>query len=213
MTFTSRVGAAAGVVLLAASASLTASPAYADASTESPTGGSARAAATALPRYSDLDVVDFLVFARGPIANDKPQLVEQLNMTPVPEAPASVTDQILAELLAEDPGFHEHVTVKAQAGDPYKAEESLRAFSSVVQAVAAKHEAPTGQQLAATAAAANGSVWAFANYVVSVQVALTAAIAVSVAGVVAALVVIAYQRPGESSDMVRESYASAWSRL
>lgn len=210
MKITRRFGVVTGVGLLAASVALAASPAYA-APVNHVSTSSALTASSANLRYSDRDVVDFLVFARGPIAKEKPELVEQLNMTPVLEAPTTVTDEVLAELLAEDPDFHDNVTVKAQAGDPYEAEEALTAFSRDVQAVAAKHQAPTGLQV--TAAASSGSVWAFANYVLSVQVAVTAAVAVSVAGVVAALVVIAYQRPGEDSAIVRQSYASALSGL
>ncbi|UAJ79155.1 hypothetical protein IT072_18420 [Leifsonia sp. ZF2019] len=162
-------------------------------------------------QYSDRDVVDFLVFGRGEIAENKPELLEALNMTPVPDAPSSVTDQLLAEFMEEDPTFHEDVTVKAQAGDPYKAEESLKAFSDVVQAVAAKHQVSSNGSMISTRA--NGSVWAFSNYVVSTQVAVAAAIAISVIGVVAALAVIAYQRPGDDNAIVRQTYASAWAGL
>jgi ABC-type spermidine/putrescine transport system permease subunit II len=56
-------------------------------------------------------------------------------------------------------------------------------------------------------------VWAFSNYVVSTQVAVAAAVAVSVLGVVAALAVIAYQRPGEETALVRQTYASKWAGL
>lgn len=163
-------------------------------------------------RYSDLDVVDFLVFARGPIARDKPELVDQLNMTPVLDAPESVSQQVLTDLVSVDPDFHANVTAKAQANDPYEAEASLQNFTADVNAVAAKYKVAPGT-LSRSKKAANGQVWAFSNYVVSVQVAVAAAVAVSVIGVIAALAVIAYQRPGDSSGITAQKYAASWAAL
>jgi SdpC family antimicrobial peptide len=199
-----RLSVTAGLV----SASLIWAAVPADASP--PESASAVTAQSSDARYSDRDVVDFLVFGRGAIAESKPELVEAMNTTPVLDAPASITDQLLAEFLEADPAFHDNVTVKAQAGDPYRAEESLKAFADVVQVVAAKHQAPSKGQLTAVPA---GDVWAFSNYVVSTQVAVAAAVAVSVLGVVAALAVIAYQRPGEETALVRQTYASKWAGL
>lgn len=190
-------------------ATLAASPAMAESQPEpisTPTDQTS-------PVYSDRDMVDFLVFARGTIANDRPELVSQLGMTPVLDAPDSVTDQLMADLLVVDPLFHENVTKKAQANDPYEAEASLTAFSSDIQAVAAAHKVKADSSQMAAASAASGSSYAFTNYVVSTQVAVTAVLAASVLGVVAALVVFAYQHPADSSEIARQRYAASWSAI
>ncbi|MDN3478151.1 hypothetical protein QL987_05825 [Curtobacterium sp. APC 4022] len=195
-------------------AATTISAAPATAADTAPAARTVASATTGSLHYSDRDIVDFLVFGRGAIATEQPELLKQMNITTVAEAPASVTDRLLSDLESVDPAFHSRVTAEAQAGDPYKAEASIRAFSKDVEAVAARYQVSQKTvRAASTAATANGQVYAFSNYVVSVQVALTASLAVSVIGVVAALAVFAYQKPGDSSAIAREGYASSWASL
>lgn len=198
---------------LVAGTTISATPATAADSAPAARTAAAASASNAL-HYSDRDIVDFLVFGRGPIATEQPELLKNMNITTVKDAPASVTDQLLTDLKSVDPAFHDRVTVEAQAGDPYKAEASIKAFTADVQAVAAKYQVTQKTvRAASTAATANGQVYAFANYVISVQVAVAASLAVSVIGVVAALAVFAYQKPGDSSAITREGYASSWAAL
>ncbi|MFJ3385342.1 MULTISPECIES: hypothetical protein [unclassified Curtobacterium] len=198
---------------LVAATTISAAPAMAaDSAPEAHVVASA-SASTAL-HYSDRDIVDFLVFGRGPIATEQPELLKSMNITTITEASASVTDRLLTDLKSVDPAFHDRVTAQAQAGDPYKAEASIKAFTEDISAVAAKYQVTQKTvRAASTAATANGQVYAFANYVVSVQVAVAASLAVSVIGVVAALAVFAYQKPGDSSAIAREGYASSWASL
>lgn len=136
-----------------------------------------------------------------------------MNMTPVTDVPDSVTQEVLAELLVVDPNFHQNVTVLAQAHDPYKAQASLKNFTADMNAAAAKHHVDSNMITSASVSAANGSVWAFSNWVVSVQAVVAAAVAVSIAGVVAAFVVVAYQRPSDGTAIVGQKYAASWAGM
>ncbi|MGU3411738.1 hypothetical protein ACLBWP_16685 [Microbacterium sp. M1A1_1b] len=197
---------------LVAGTTVPAAPATAAASPTVPR--SAVSASAGALQYSDRDVVDFLVFGRGAIANEHPELLTNMGITTIAGAPASVTDQLLMDLKSVDPAFNKRVTAEAQAGDPYKAEASIKAFNGDVEAVAAKYQVTQKTVRAVSSSAtARGQVYAFANYVVSVQVAVAASLAVSVIGVVAALAVIAYQKPSDSSAIARQDFANSWATL
>jgi SdpC family antimicrobial peptide len=215
MRITHTAIALSSTVMLIASSALVAAPAFAVevAPPRHATATASTSAGDSLP-YSDRDVVEFLVFGRGAIAADKPDLATSMGITPIPDAPAHVTDKLLADLMQVDPSFNSRVTVPAQAGDPYMAEASIKAFSADVQKVAAEYRVSEKTLRSASVAADNnGQVTGFANYVISTQVVVAAALAVSVLGVVAALVVFAYQNPGDSSSLAREGYAAAWASL
>lgn len=198
-----------GFGVLAVSITLAAVPANA-----APVAKASSSAAVAT-KYSDLNVVEFLVFGVGPIAKDRPELLTKLNIPPVPEASLTVVKEVLAGLQSVDPAFHANVTVLAQARDPYKAERALKNFTADVAALAAKEKAAHASQsnLVSSSAVGNGAVWAFSNYIVSVQVAITAAAVVSVLAVVAALAVFLYQHPEDTSPLVMQDYASSLGAL
>ena len=199
-----------GFGVLAVSITLAALPANA-----APAATASSSAAAATTKYSDLNMVEFLVFGVGPIAKERPELLTKLNISSVPEASSTVIKEVLVGLQSVDPAFHANITVPAQAGDPYKAEHALKNFSADVAALAAKEKAAHASQsnLVSSRAAGNGSVWAFTNYVVSTQVAVTAAAAVSVLAVVAALAVFLYQHPEDTSPLVMQGYASSLGAL
>ncbi|TFB87271.1 hypothetical protein E3O44_09095 [Cryobacterium algoricola] len=199
-----------GIGILAASITLAAIPASAV-----PISAAASTSATSTVKYQDVDVVGFLVFGVGPIAQDRPELLTKLNITRVPQAPAATIKTLLTGLQSVDPDFHKNVTVNAQARDPYKAQLALTNFSTDMTALTEKEQALHPDQLRSlsTAAAGNGSVWAFTNYVVSTQVAVTAAAAVSVLAVLAALVVFLYQHPKDGSTLIMQDDASALGAL
>lgn len=163
-------------------------------------------------KYSDADVVDFLIFARGAIARDKPQLITTMNLRTVTDAPQSATTDALKDLLAVDPKFHENVTVKAQAGDPYLAQASLQAFAKDMYAVAAKNRVNTNAVNANSRVTPNFG-WAYANWYVSVDNVVAVTVAVSVAGAALAFVVWLYQRPADSSAIADQRYAASWGSL
>ncbi|RLP82313.1 hypothetical protein D9V34_11020 [Mycetocola lacteus] len=172
--------------------------------------------------FDDRDVVDLLAFGRGPIAEQHPELVRQLGHAAASEAPAELTDTLLADLREVDPDFTARVTRSAQAKDPYRAEAALQAFSDDVTRVAAKYSADNAAPGVASDAAVssprpaspyNGKVIGFTNVFVSTQVVIAAAVAASVAAVVGALAVIVYQSSGGDSDLIREGFAASLSEL
>jgi SdpC family antimicrobial peptide len=198
-----------GFGVLAATVALAAVPANA-----APAVGTRSSSETAT-NYSDLNVVEFLVFGQGPITIDRPELLTELNISSVPQATPAVINEVLVGLQDVDPAFHMNVTIPAQAGDPYEAERALKNFSTDVAALAAKEKEAHASQpiLILSRAAGTGSVWAFTNYVVSTQVAVAAAAAVSVLAVALALAVLLYEHPEDGSPLVMQNYASSLGSL
>ncbi|WP_030143825.1 hypothetical protein [Mycetocola saprophilus] len=207
---------------LALTATLAIVPAALPAQAATATTQSANQTTTRAAAFDDRAVVDLLAFGRGPIAEQRPELVRQLGHAGASSAPADLTDTLLADLREVDPDFTARVTTGAQAKDPYRAETALQAFSDDVALVAAKYStgsATPGTRSDATASSPltvspyNGKVVGFTNVFVSTQVVIAAAVAASVAAVVGALAVIVYQSPSGDTDLIREGLAASLSEL
>lgn len=217
LTAKKSIGAIALTATLAiVPAALPAQASTAEASTGQATTEPASNTQTA-PRattFDDRDVVDLLAFGRGPIAEQRPELVRQLGHAAASEAPAALTDTLLADLRKVNPSFTVRVTQNAQAQDPYRADAALQNFSDDITRVSATYVAAgDADATAASANPYNGQVIGFTNVFVSTQVVVAAAVAASVLAVVGALAVIVYQSPSGDTDLVREGFAASLSAL
>lgn len=98
----------------------------------------AEALATASPQtvtsthsmYSDVDVTSLLVFGRGRMAEDNPELASDLNAgRSFPKVTASAIASFTHDLQSLDPDYHEVVGLGVQKGDPYAARAALHRVS------------------------------------------------------------------------------------
>lgn len=81
---------------------------------------------SAVPTYSDADVVALLVFAKGPIAEKNPALAAKIRAgQPANDVSLADIAAWTAQLKALDPNFTSGVTKAVQAGDPYRAQKAL----------------------------------------------------------------------------------------
>jgi len=82
-------------------------------------------------RYTDAQVLRFLVLAEGKIAADHPQLAPSLGFTPASaEVDRAAADRLMADYLAATPDFHGRVSVPVQSGDPKRVDAALERFAT-----------------------------------------------------------------------------------
>lgn len=82
-------------------------------------------------KYSDEDVLKLIIFAQGPIAEQRPDLAEKLlKGKPKPKLPDdAVFEDVVSQLKRVDPEYHEVVTKGVQKNDPLKAEAAMKRLS------------------------------------------------------------------------------------
>jgi SdpC family antimicrobial peptide len=89
-----------------------------------------RSLQTALPAYSDNDVLRLLLAGTGPIAEKHPALVRQLGFDPDrPLPPKRKFNRLVNDYLAFDAAFHKTTVPALLSDDPLRVDAALRSFS------------------------------------------------------------------------------------
>lgn len=168
----------------------------------------------ATTRYSDLDVVDFLLFGRGPIAVAEPGVLTRFGITPVPNAPASAVSGALSQLQAVDPHFHANVTVLLQEHDPYAAQKGLANFTADLKTLVSKAKA-SGVSSAVASPDGENAVYTTNYYVVDNDIAqsFTAVTSFILAAEATAVWLTFYQHTTDGSAFDAQNAAQALAGL
>jgi len=154
----------------------------------------AAADTAAVEEYTDADVVEFLVFGSGDIAENNPEQVQKLGLQSE-EVTADVVDNATEQILAADPDFHVHVTEAVLSGNPYQVREGLTAFSDTLEDVA--------QDQVPGDVSTNCVVWGVINVFVAIELVVAGAL----------VVVVAYQGDDTSSRFTQDEIAASLTAL
>jgi SdpC family antimicrobial peptide len=99
--------------------------------------------------YGVVDLLDFLMFASGPVAHDHPALVPAAPATaggiPVSADRTHRAAQLMADCFeTQDPGFASIIPASLQSGDPYRVEQAVDRIRTDVQSWMTKAPVPRG---------------------------------------------------------------------
>ena len=144
--------------------------------------------------YTDAEVVEFLVFGSGEIAENNPEQVAALGMKSE-KVPQSVVATATEEIVKADPDFHVHVTEAVLSGNPYQVREGLTSFSETLEGVA--------QDQVPGDVSTNCVVWGVVNVLVALEVAVVGAI----------VAVVAYRKGDSSTRFSRDEIAASLTAL
>lgn len=87
-------------------------------------------ATQSLDKYGDVEMLELLLAAQGPIAEDHPELKTILGFSESkPKTNEDALAKIISAYLAANPDFNKVVSLPFQSGDPDRVDEALRSFS------------------------------------------------------------------------------------
>lgn len=145
-------------------------------------------------QYSDADVVEFLVFGSGDIADNNPEQVEKLGLKSE-NVTEDVVESATEQILAADPAFHTHVTESVLSGNPYQVREGLTSLSETLEGVA--------QDQIPGDVSTNCVVWGVINVLVAIELVVAGAL----------VIVVAYRGDDASSRFTQDEVAASLSAL
>ncbi|MCX5069003.1 hypothetical protein OOJ91_24470 [Micromonospora lupini] len=97
---------------------------------DNPGRATLKSATRSLQRYTDSELLELLLAAQGPVAEQHPELVRILGFDPAkPHTDDAALDAIVTAYLKHDRDFHEATAKPLQSGDPTRVNEGLRVFS------------------------------------------------------------------------------------
>ncbi|GHG81160.1 sporulation delaying protein family toxin [Streptomyces griseocarneus] len=181
-----------GTALAAVMVAGTAGTALARTSSDTGAADSSRPA-TSKTKYSDREVVSFLVFGRGKAADDNPALAKKIRDR---RADSTVTEEQLSYLMGKlhkiDPAFHANVTEAVQAKDPFVVQEGMERLNDDLKKYIAEDAGDVDMSTDA-ADRADGKVWKKSNIVAVANIAAGINVAVGTnvaAGAEVAVIVV-----------------------
>jgi SdpC family antimicrobial peptide len=196
-TMVIKQGAATFVLVVTAMAMIVSSAVGASAEAGVGNTHAAGASRDAVAKYSDTELLLWLIAATGPVATEHPETLSMLGVTSENRPPViqPALDNTVAAYLAYDRSFHADIAAPILSGDPIRTEQALKVFVGRSKSFMAKSSSKTlSTQSAASSATAAGKAGAKAKVAVYV-VALANAVVyanVAVATNVAATLVLAW---------------------
>lgn len=152
------------------------------------------AAAATSEQYTDADVVEFLVFGSGDIAENNPEQVEKLGLKSETVA-ADVVESATEQIITADPDFHTHVTEAVLSGNPYQVREGLASLSDTLEDVA--------QDQIPGDVSTNCVVWGVINVLVAIELVVAGAL----------VIVVAYRGDDTASRFTQDEVAASLTAL